>query len=52
MEKEYESPKMTSYYHMEKDKDKGTILLRNMKVLEKTRPFLAPMKEKLTNAQP
>lgn len=38
-------------YHMEKDKDKGTILLRNMKVLEKVRPFLTPMKEKLEEAQ-
>ena len=38
-------------YHIEKDKDKGTILLRNMKVLEKTRPFLTPMKAKLEEAQ-
>lgn len=38
-------------YHIEKDKDKGMVLLRNMKVLEKARPFLTPMKEKLEEAQ-
>ncbi len=37
----------TIHYHLENDKDRGTVLLRNMKVLERTRPFLSPMKEKL-----
>ncbi len=41
----------TINYHIEKDKDKGIVLLRNMKVLERTRPFLAPMKERLEGAQ-
>lgn len=34
-------------YFIEKDKDRGSILLRNMKVLEHSWPFLTPMKEKL-----
>ena len=38
-------------YFIEKDKDRGSILLRNMKVLEHSRPFLKPMKEKLEKAQ-
>ena len=38
-------------YFIEKDKDKGSILLRNMKVLEHSRPFLTPMKEKLEKIQ-
>ena len=38
-------------YFIEKDKDKGIVLLRNMKVLEHSRPFLTPMKEKLEKAQ-
>ena len=37
----------TVNYFIEKDKDRGSILLRNMKVLERTRPFLSPLKEKL-----
>ena len=37
--------------HIEKDEDKGIVLLRNMKVLEKERPFLTPMKIMLENAQ-
>lgn len=41
----------TVSYFIEKDKNRGTILLRNMKVLERTRPFLTPMKEKLEEAQ-
>ena len=36
---------------IEKDKNRGIILLRNMKVLEHSRPFLTPMKEKLEKAQ-
>lgn len=38
-------------YFIEKDKDRGSVLLRNMKVLEHSRPFLTPMKEKLGKAQ-
>lgn len=38
-------------YLIEKEVDKGKTLLRNMKVLERTRPFLTPMKEKLEEAQ-
>ena len=41
----------TINYFIEKDKDRGSLLLRNMKVLEHTRPFLTPMKEKLEEAQ-
>ena len=41
----------TVNYFIEKDKDRGSILLRNMKVLEHMRPFLSPMKEKLEKAQ-
>lgn len=41
----------TINYFIEKDKDRGRILLRNMKVLERTRPFLTPMKEKLEEVQ-
>ena len=41
----------TVYYHLENDKNKGDILLRNMKMLEGTRPNLIPMKEKLIEAQ-
>lgn len=41
----------TVNYFIEKDKDRGSILLRNMKVLERTRPFLTPMKKKLEEAQ-
>lgn len=36
---------------IEKEKNKGIILLRNMKVLEHSRPFLTPMREKLEEAQ-
>ncbi|MCM1082470.1 MAG: hypothetical protein NC393_03310 [Clostridium sp.] len=38
-------------YFIEKDEDRGRILLRNMKVLEHARPFLTPMKEMLEEAQ-
>lgn len=38
-------------YLIEKEDDKGKTLLRNMKVLESTRPSLTPMKEKLEEAQ-
>lgn len=41
----------TVNYFIEKDKDGGKILLRNMKVLESSRPFLSPMKEKLEEIQ-
>lgn len=41
----------TVNYFIEKDKDRGSILLRNMKVLERSRSFLTPMKEKLEEAQ-
>ena len=41
----------TISYFIEKDKDRGILLSRNMKVLEHTRPFLTPMKEKLEEAQ-
>ena len=41
----------TVNYFIEKDKDRGSILLRNMRVLERMRPFLSPMKEKLEKAQ-
>ena len=41
----------TINYFIEKDKDRGSLLLRNMKVLEHTRPFLTPMKEKLEETQ-
>ena len=41
----------TVNYFIEKDKDRGIILLRNMKVLERSRSFLTPMKEKLEEAQ-
>lgn len=37
---------------IENDEDRGTVLLRNMKVLEHSRPFLTPMKEKLEDAKP
>lgn len=37
--------------HIEEEEDKGLILLRNMKILERSRPFLTPMKEKLEEAQ-
>lgn len=40
----------TMNYLIEKDKDRGCVLLRNMKVLEHSRPFLTPMKEKLEEA--
>ena len=36
---------------IEKDKDRGSILLRNIKVLERSRSFLTPMKKKLEEAQ-
>ena len=35
---------------IEKDRNIAMVLLRNMKVLEHTRPFLTPMKEKLEKA--
>ncbi|MBQ5918936.1 MAG: hypothetical protein IIW92_10285 [Lachnospiraceae bacterium] len=39
-------------YNIENDKKyKGDVLLRNMKVLERTRPFLSPMKKRLEEAQ-
>ncbi len=38
-------------YLIENEDHKGKTLLRNMKVLEHTRPFLVPMKEKLEEAQ-
>jgi len=41
----------TVNYFIEKDKDKGSILLRNMKVLQRSRSFLTPMKKKLEEAQ-
>ena len=41
----------TVNYFIEKDKNKGIVLLRNMKVLESSRPFLTPMKEKLEEVQ-
>lgn len=34
-------------YFIEKDNNKGDVLLRNMKILESTRPFLKPMREEL-----
>lgn len=34
-------------YFIEKDKNKGDVLLRNMKILESTRPSLKPMREEL-----
>ena len=41
----------TVNYFIEKDKDRGSVLLRNMKVLERTRPFLSPMRKMLEEAQ-
>lgn len=41
----------TVNYFIEKDKDRGSVLLRNMKLLESSRPFLTPMKEKLEKVQ-
>lgn len=41
----------TVNYFLEKDNDRGRILLRNMKVLEPMRPFLSPMREALEKAQ-
>ena len=35
---------------MERDRNMAMVLLRNMKVLEHTRSFLTPMKEKLEKA--
>ena len=35
---------------MERDRNMAMVLLRSMKVLEPTRPFLTPMKEKLEKA--
>lgn len=41
----------TVNYFIENDPDQGHLLLRNMKVLERARPFLSPMKVKLEEAQ-
>lgn len=41
----------TVNYFIAKDKNKGEVLLRNMRVLEHTRPFLSPMKQRLEEAQ-
>ena len=38
-------------YFIEKDKNKGDVLLRNMTILSQSRPNLIPMKEKLENVQ-